>query len=926
MLLGGTMNSSYYEVLGVKPCATQREIKQAYFRLCLKYHPDKFFSSDEQDIYRKLSGRKKDGESLLQSEEKQLDELKGKLSSFHSISVAYEVLSDPKERRLYDERKPCTRNEYSETSRARDENNDEASEEFDEEFDIFYATTLNELKNTLGKAVNGNDYQKLNEVIMNNRYYVFITSLNSNDFKAFCSEYLNLDFQNRSDHSYIYDNILSKHNLGTEGGDCNFSERELILLAIAANDKLAEKYQDVLLNQEDLKLGSLLLLVGGQKYIDILSGKLKEKDHGIRTVSHEFFPTIALRKEFNELFNGHITEYLKTLENNNIIDTIRNILDAASSVQNKECIKTVLFSSRETKLGDANLLYLAACYSKETAQAFLNDGVHVDVKDVSNMTPLHLITCNACQTAQKDTNNGWFSTLYNWLPFSSSSAGNDDMAPFREAIEFLLGKDAEIDAKDSDGMTPLHFAVCNGNLKMVKFLVKKGADFNLACKGETVLDLARSSESENKEEVIKFFKEEVEIGKGRTPLHYAILSDDSKTLKLLLEKKSFDVDAQDAGHHKPLDLAIEKSKLGAVNLLLDHKAFVDFGHLRLAVGKLKASSDAEKIAYLLVGKLKKELDKTKAQFGQGDGNLASQVEELELRLKTTEAELTKKEKELKGAQVQLETKEIELKKQGRTLEELQVQKAGLKKKEEELDSTKRELDSQASRTVELTAEIERLMKAKTELEDQLTKEKKALANIQVELTKKEEEKSQLEKKLNSTQQDLAKRTSEVTTLTKENTQLKDNLKTATQENAQLKNEIEITRKTSGKKDSQTCDLESNITELNEQLRNKKGQIEYPNNQLKGKDGQVKELSNENTKLSKVNTQSRKQITYASISFVLSGAFAVGASLTMFHLAVCITLSVTALTFLAVGCCCSYKANTALSNVEVKMVVDHAVKV
>lgn len=41
---------------------------------------------------------------------------------------------------------------------------------------------------------------------------------------------------------------------------------------------------------------------------------------------------------------------------------------------------------------------------------------------------------------------------------------------------------------------------------------------------------------------------------------------------------------------------------------------------------------------------------------------------------------------------------------------------------------------------------------------------------------------------------------------------------------------------------------------------------------------------------------------------------------MFHLAVCITLSVAALIFLAVGCYCSYKANTALSNVKTDQVL------
>lgn len=67
-----TMGKDYYTILGVSKGATDDELKKAYRKMALKYHPDK----------NKAAG----------AEEK-----------FKEIGEAYDVLSDPKKRQIYDQ-------------------------------------------------------------------------------------------------------------------------------------------------------------------------------------------------------------------------------------------------------------------------------------------------------------------------------------------------------------------------------------------------------------------------------------------------------------------------------------------------------------------------------------------------------------------------------------------------------------------------------------------------------------------------------------------------------------------------------------------------------------------------------------------------------------------------------------------------------
>ncbi|WP_353273399.1 hypothetical protein [Wolbachia endosymbiont (group A) of Agelastica alni] len=222
-------------------------------------------------------------------------------------------------------------------------------------FDIISKSlTFAEITNILNQAIQEDNCEELDEVVQNIEDYEGRSiTLDNVNLKSFCEQQLNLDL-NRSDHQHIYSNVLSQYKFDQEEFKYDYSVKELVLLAIAANDKLTERYQDILFIKENLSL--LPLLIGGQKYIEAFIEKFhgtdgvygRLKGQAIQLVEPnkiDFFSVIALRKE-QELLNAVFVEYvlrdfgqvLKTSKP----DPLYGVLETASLIKNEEFITIVL--------------------------------------------------------------------------------------------------------------------------------------------------------------------------------------------------------------------------------------------------------------------------------------------------------------------------------------------------------------------------------------------------------------------------------------------------------------------------------------------------------------------------------------------------------------------------------------------------------
>ncbi|MCM1002667.1 ankyrin repeat domain-containing protein, partial [Wolbachia pipientis] len=155
--------------------------------------------------------------------------------------------------------------------------------------------------------------------------------------------------------------------------------------------------------------------------------------------------------------------------------------------------------------------------------------------------------------------------------YVSTEEAHEDLAKYLEEYE------GDVDAKDGNGRTFLHFAVEINNEKSVKLLIARGADVNAQDRDKRIP--LHFAVAENNEELVELLIEhganvDAQNKDGLTPLHYAVAARNKELVKLLIEHQA-NIDVQGKDKRTPLYFAAKRGYVEIIECLVDSGASVN---------------------------------------------------------------------------------------------------------------------------------------------------------------------------------------------------------------------------------------------------------------------------------------------------------------------------------------------------------------
>ncbi|CAB0031871.1 unnamed protein product [Trichogramma brassicae] len=244
------------------------------------------------------------------------------------------------------------------------------------------------------------------------------------------------------------------------------------------------------------------------------------------------------------------------------------------------CLHTICWSDDDVEENMAKMLF-EICDEKHQI-------VEVDARDNEGWTPLHvairngninlmkfLLTRGAAPNSVTDEGESCLHII------CRSDDDDDNMAKLFFEICDKKHQMVQVDARDNDGRTPLHVSIRNGNINLMKFLLTRGANPNLANEnGFTTLHIACQRKYDDVDLLKMLFEAADKFNKPLqvdardksdcTPLHLALNCGHEQIAEWLL-RKGADLNLANAKGSTPLHL-ISAGKMDYVDLL---KAFFE---------------------------------------------------------------------------------------------------------------------------------------------------------------------------------------------------------------------------------------------------------------------------------------------------------------------------------------------------------------